>query len=96
MGDPDRVAIGAHGDALVNERLGRAVEGGAVAQVAVEWHAALARVGIVEASRRQRPARSALLGEALSYGADQCRVGQPRDESDRTLRASAVRTDQCP
>jgi hypothetical protein len=49
----------------MHERLGRPVEGAAVAQVAVERHARLARVGVVEARGWQAAERPPLLGQAL-------------------------------
>lgn len=55
MADPDRVAVGAQRDALVDERLRRPVEDSAVAQVAVERHPALARVGVVEPRPTEEP-----------------------------------------
>src|SRR3954464_3120585 len=63
--DPDGVAVGAQLDALMDERLRRAVEAAPEAQGAVERDAARARVGVVEALRRQGPQRSALLGQPL-------------------------------
>ena len=65
VADPDRVAVSPQRDTLVDETLRCAVEGLAVAQVAVEGHTRLACVGVVEARRRQRPQRLPLGGQAL-------------------------------
>jgi len=63
--DPDLVTVEAQLDALVHEPLGRTVEAAAVLQVAVDRHPHAAITGGVEARRRQRPQRRALLSEAL-------------------------------
>jgi hypothetical protein len=39
-----------------------------VAQIAIERHARLSRIGVVEASGRQRAQRDPLLGQALVHG----------------------------
>jgi hypothetical protein len=58
----------------VYERLRRAVEAAAVAQVAVDRHSRRPVARRVETRRRQRPQRSTLLGELLVNAEAACRV----------------------
>ena len=63
--DPDPVAIPAQLDALMDQRLGRAVEAAAELQIAVGRDPRRAAPGEVEGGRRQRPQLLALVREPL-------------------------------
>src|SRR4051812_40440332 len=94
MFDPDAVAVPAQLDALMNERLGRAVETGRVLEIAVQRNARWPASGGVERDWRQRSQQLAFVREPLGDDVQAARVATRQRDAIAPVGVDVVELDQ--